>query len=69
MKKSAMARKVLKILRDWDGCQKTMETAREIIDGMVAAGMIIPFSGELTRSEGCKGIHPRGNEWDPEKKK
>jgi hypothetical protein len=69
MKKTEMDRRVLKILRDWDGCQKTMETAREIIDMMVGEGMEPPFSSELTTGDGCKGIYPRGNEWDPETKK
>lgn len=42
MKKSQMASKILKKLKEWDGCEKTMQTAREIIQVCEEAGMLPP---------------------------
>lgn len=63
-----MKRKILKLLKTWDGCQKTMETANDILDLVVKEGMLPPksYQRDLGCECGCKGWCPKGNDWDYE---
>ena len=42
MTRSAMARRILRILKNWDGSMPEMKTAYEILDACEKAGMMPP---------------------------
>lgn len=42
MKRSVMAKKILRKLKEWEGCQKTIDTANEILDIVEEFGMLPP---------------------------
>lgn len=70
MKKSTAKRKLVKLLKTWEGSQLNAKLAGEILDLLTSkdVGMVPPFSRQqdLGCECGCKGRCPRGNKWDSE---
>lgn len=73
MKKSQMIRKMLKVLRSWEGSKMETKTARELLGVMEAAGMLPPgaekdkitFSNYATGE--VTGHSYEKYEWEPER--
>jgi len=64
MKRSQMARKILKKLQEWEGSRLEMKTAREILDVIEEAGMMPP--DRLAHLDPPCAME---FEWEPERKK
>lgn len=64
MTRSAMAKRILRKLKEWDGSQKTLKTAYEILDVVENAGMSPPDQrAHLPPPEEIV------QEWEPERKR
>lgn len=66
MKRSNLERRILRVLKTWEGSQMEIRTAREVLDVVEKAGMLPPERTDTTFYIRADCEYRGLNEWEPE---